>query len=81
MDAKKAKKVITENVDKVKEQSAKIEGAAIKEFKKIQKEMEGASKKIGAYIKKNPEKAALISAGIGAALGTVAAMLIGRKKK
>jgi ElaB/YqjD/DUF883 family membrane-anchored ribosome-binding protein len=41
-------------------------------------------KKADDLIKKNPEKAVLISAGIGAALGAVAAILMGgdsKKKK
>jgi len=45
--------------------------------------METTSKKVSAYIKKNPEKAAAIAAGIGAALGTVAGIFMsgGKKKK
>ncbi|MDR3583423.1 MAG: hypothetical protein P4L62_03635 [Candidatus Pacebacteria bacterium] len=54
------------------------------ELKKIKKDMEAAAKSAEAYIKKNPGKAAAISAGIGAALGAAAAMLMkgskGKKK-
>jgi len=79
----KAKKVIDKNVEIAKKKGAELEGTAMKEFKKIQKEMETTSKKVSAYIKKNPEKAAAIAAGIGAALGTVAGLFMsgGKKKK
>lgn len=78
------KKKIEETVNKAKSEGAKMEKAALAELKKIHKQMEAASKKVGNYVKKNPEKAAMISAGIGAALGAVTAILIsgrGKKKK
>jgi ElaB/YqjD/DUF883 family membrane-anchored ribosome-binding protein len=81
MDAKEVKKVVDTNIAKAKAKGAELEGATLKELKKIQKEMEDASKKIGAYVKKNPEKAAIIAAGVGAALGTVAGIFMGSKKK
>lgn len=81
MDAKEIKKVVDTNIAKAKAKGVELEGAAMKELKKIQKEMEATSKKIGDYVKKNPEKAAMIAAGIGAALGTVAGMFMVNKKK
>ncbi len=83
MDAKEVKKVVEENITKAKKKGMELEGVAMKELKKIQKEMEVTSKKVETYIKKNPEKAALIAAGIGAALGTVAGLFMasGKKKK
>ncbi len=77
------KKVVETNIAKAKKKGAELEGAAMKEVKKIEKELQATSKKVGAYIKKNPEKAAAIAAGIGAALGTVAGLFMasGKGKK
>ncbi|MEI9966135.1 MAG: hypothetical protein WDN67_00430 [Candidatus Moraniibacteriota bacterium] len=71
-----AKKEISEIVDKNK-------ANAQKEITKVRKQVEANMKKVDAYIKKNPEKSALISAGIGAALGAVTAMFLsgGESKK
>lgn len=84
-EIKKVKKVMNTNIAKAKEKGAQLEGVAMKEINKIKKEMEVTSKKVETYIKKNPEKAALIAAGIGAALGTVAGLFMasgkGKKKK
>ena len=60
---------------------ADLEAATMKELKKIQKQMEETSKKVGDYIKKNPEKAALVSAGVGAALGAITAFFISKRDK
>ena len=48
--------------------------------------MDTTSKKVESYVKRNPEKAAAISAGIGMALGAVAGLIAGsnmdgKKKK
>lgn len=53
------------------------------EVARMKKTMEATAKKAEDYVKKNPAKAAAISAGIGAALGAAAAMLMkgGKKKK
>lgn len=82
-EVKKVKKVVNANLLKAKQKGAELEGVAMKEINKIKKEMEVTSKKVETYIKKNPEKAALIAAGIGAALGTVAGLFMasGKKKK
>lgn len=69
---------------KVNQQVVKAQKTAEREMKKIKKELAAAEKKTVAYIKKNPEKATAISAGIGAALGaTIAALAVDttRKKK
>ncbi|NLC30856.1 MAG: hypothetical protein GX765_02270 [Candidatus Moranbacteria bacterium] len=83
MDTQEMKKVVETNIAKAKKKGAELEGAAMKEVKKIEKELQATSKKVGAYIKKNPEKAAAIAAGIGAALGTVAGLFMasGKGKK
>ncbi len=67
-------KQVQEGVDKAKK-------LAEKEMEKVRKELSGAVKKVEDYMKKNPEKAMLVSAGIGAAIGaTLAALLKGKKK-
>jgi len=59
----------------------KMQMLATKEIKRAKVEMGKAAKKVEAYIKKNPEKATLIAAGIGAAVGAAIATLAKRKKK
>ncbi len=54
---------------------------AEKEMEKVRKQVSISIKKVDAYVRKNPEKAAMISAGIGMALGAAVAKLIGGKKK
>ena len=57
-----------------------LEKKAIKEYEKVKKQMEKTAKQAETYMKKNPGKSALISAGIGAALaGAVAMMMKGKK--
>ena len=84
-EVKKVQKAVNANIAKAKQKGAELEGVAMKEINKIKKDMEGTSKKVETYIKRNPEKAALIAAGIGAALGTVAGLFMasgkGKKKK
>jgi len=55
----------------------------MKEYEKVQKQMNVAAKKVGEYVKNNPKKAIAISAGIGAALGAAIAGLtaVASKKK
>jgi ElaB/YqjD/DUF883 family membrane-anchored ribosome-binding protein len=81
MNSKEVKKTLSKNVNKAKKRGAELEGAAKKEMEKIHKHMEATSKKAGAYIKKNPEKAAVIAASVGAALGTVAGLFMKTSKK
>ena len=78
------KKTVDEVKGKVISEAEKAQARAQKEMEKVKKQVEGTLKKADDYVKKNPEKAALISVGIGAALGAAAAMLIGsgtKKKK
>ena len=79
------KEIIKKETDKVKAQAKKVfddnKKLAEKEIAKMKKEAEKTLKKAEAYAKKNPEKAALITAGIGAALGAVATALIAGGKK
>ena len=66
---------------KALEVKEKAEKMVEKEIDKIKKEMEKAVKKASDFAKKNPERAALISAGIGATLGAALAMFISEKSK
>lgn len=68
--------------EKIQQNVEKAKKMAEKEIAKVRKELGSAGKKIEDYVKKNPEKATLISAGIGAAIGAaLAVMLRGKKKK
>lgn len=59
----------------------KGKAAAEKEIAKLKKTVDESLHKAEVYAKKNPAKAAAISAGIGAALGAALALLIRGKKK
>ncbi len=54
---------------------------AEKEIAKAKKKIEGALKKAENYVKNNPEKATMIAAGIGAALGSALTAYATHKKK
>ena len=81
MDAKQVKKVVVKNVNKAQATGAELEKKAMKEFEKIKKQMDSTAKKVEGFVKKNPEKTAAISAGIGLALGTIAGILASKGKK
>ena len=61
-------------------EAKKMEQKAIKEYEKVKKQMEATAKKAETYMKKNPGKAAAISAGIGAALAGAAALMFSGKE-
>ena len=65
---------------KVKAVAKSTQVRAIKEIKKAKVKFDEQEKKAKEYVKKNPEKSLAIAAGIGAAIGAVAAIL-GRKRK
>ena len=77
------KKAIKKNVMIAKGKGDELQKIAMKEYAMVKKQMDMAARKVGFYIKKNPKKAAAISAGIGAALGAAIAGLtaIASKKK
>jgi hypothetical protein len=79
----KVKKAIKKNMKSARQKSDEFEKIALKEYAKLKKQMDVASKKVGGYIKKNPQKAALIAAGIGAAVGAAisGALVAAAKKK
>ena len=67
---------------KVVDQVDKTKVLAEKEVAKVKKQLEHTYATVENYTKKNPEKAALVAAGIGAALGAAVAFLMsGGKKK
>ena len=72
-------------VEAVKKQvMGKIEDGqkvAEREVAKVKKQFNSAVKSVEGYVKKNPEKAALITAGVGAALGAALTLLMSGKKK
>ncbi|MEI8344003.1 MAG: hypothetical protein WCF93_03580 [Candidatus Moraniibacteriota bacterium] len=81
MGTKQIKKVAAKTVKKAQAKGAEFERIAKKEFEKIKKQMDATAKKVEGFIKKNPEKASAISAGIGMTLGTIAGILASKKKK
>jgi ElaB/YqjD/DUF883 family membrane-anchored ribosome-binding protein len=74
--AKKGYNQLKKDINISPADAKKLEARAIKEYEKVKKQMEVTAKKAENYIKKNPAKAAAISAGIGAALASAAALMI-----
>ncbi len=75
-------------VEEMKEMKTRVIGKleesrkqAEKEMAKVRQYVGSSIKQIEGYVKKNPEKAAMISAGIGAAFGAALALLTGNTKK
>lgn len=68
---------------KVEKELEKSRAAVEREAAKMKKSVDAAAKKAEDFMRQNPEKAAAIAAGIGAALGAAAALLLsgGKKKK
>ena len=62
--------------NKVAAQVDKTKVLAEKEIAKVKKQLESTYTTVEGYAKKNPEKAAMVAAGIGAALGAAIALLI-----
>lgn len=71
VDAKAAAKKEAERAKKIIE----------KEIKRAKKEVSKAEKNVVSYIKKNPEQAAAISAGVGVAIGAAITALLKSNKK
>lgn len=67
--------------EKVVAQVDKSKVLAEKELAKVKKHLESTYATVEKYAKKNPEKAALVAAGIGAALGAAIALLVSGGKK
>ncbi len=84
MDTKNVEAVAKEVKQKLTKSLSQAETQAMKELTKVKKTAESVVKQAEQFVKKNPEKATLVAAGIGAALGAAAAMLFnsgGKKKK
>lgn len=80
--AKKQVEAMAEAIkDKVATQVDKTKVLAEKEMAKVKKQLESTYSTVEGYAKKNPEKAALVAAGIGAALGAALTLLISGGKK
>lgn len=64
------------------EKKIKEINSAIKNLtEKIKEELKDAKEKAGGFVKKNPQKTALISAGIGATLGAFLSNVFTKKYK
>ncbi len=79
--ASKKKTTVEEVKETVMKNLEKSRKQAEMELVKMKKHVDTMLKQTEDFVKKNPEKAAMISAGIGAALGAAAALLLGGKKK
>ncbi len=71
----------TELQGKIAAEIDKSRAKAEKEIAKVKKQIDGTISKVEGYVKKNPEKAAMIAAGVGAALGSVLTAFMTHKKK
>lgn len=67
--------------EKVVAQVDKTKALAEKEMAKVKKQLESTYTTVESFAKKNPEKAALVAAGIGAALGAALTLLVSGGKK
>lgn len=67
--------------EKVLSQMDKSKALANKEVAKMKKHLASTYATVESYAKKNPEKAALVAAGIGAALGAAISLLMSGGKK
>ncbi|MBU0461961.1 MAG: hypothetical protein KJ574_05225 [Nanoarchaeota archaeon] len=74
---KKAKKAVKKSSPKLD----KAKKVAMKQLAVAKKKFQAAERQVKVYVHKNPEKAALIAAGAGAAIGAALGVLIGRKLK
>lgn len=82
MAAKKQVEAMAEALKgKVIAQVDKSKALAEKELAKVKKHLESTYATVESYAKKNPEKAAMVAAGIGAALGAAIALLMSGGKK
>jgi len=74
-------KAIRKNIGIAQAKGDDLQKMAMQEYDKVKKQMDATAKKVGDYIKKNPRKATLISAGIGATLGAVAGLMASGSSK
>lgn len=69
------------SVDKIMDKAENIEKSGKKEIRHLKKKATRVRKNIDGYIRKNPEKSALIAAGIGAVVGATVAVAMSKRKK
>lgn len=81
MAKKQVEKMAEAIKDKVVAQVDKTKVLAEKEMVKVKKQLDHTYSAVEGFAKKNPEKAALVAAGIGAALGAALTLLISGGKK
>jgi ElaB/YqjD/DUF883 family membrane-anchored ribosome-binding protein len=81
MDTRKVKKAIRKNIKIAQDKSDDMQKIALQEYAKMKKEFDSIIKKADGYVKKNPKKVALFSAGIGAALGAISGALTAKSIK
>jgi ElaB/YqjD/DUF883 family membrane-anchored ribosome-binding protein len=72
---------VAEMKAKVGKEIDKSKALVEKEAAKMKKTINAATKKAEDFMKRNPEKATAIAAGIGAALGAAAALLLSGSSK
>ena len=76
MDTEDLKKAGKDLMEAAQGKTDDLHKTAQEEYAKIKEHFDTTSKEIETYVKKNPAKAALISAGIGAALAAAATLLL-----
>lgn len=76
-----AKKTTKQTAAHARKEAAALKKKAMAEYKKVKKQMDATTKKVGDYVKKNPEKSAAIAAGVGAALGAITALIARSRRK
>jgi len=69
------------NKKKIKQQVQKAKALAKKEIAKARVKLVQAEKKVTAYAQKNPRRALIIAAAVGAAVGAGVAVALNRLKK
>ena len=79
--AKSAKKELSATQKQVEAGIKKARVMAEKEIAKVKREFAKAVKQAEQYVKKNPEKATLIAAGIGATIGAGITALVAKHLK
>lgn len=72
---------VKSGMEKVEKEFEKSKKLVMREAEKMKKSVEVSVKKAEAYMKRNPEKSAAIAAGVAAALGAAAALLVSHKKR
>lgn len=81
MDTKNVEAMAKEVKKQVVKEVSQAEKRASVELAKAKKSAEAMVKRAEQLVKKNPEKAALVAAGIGVALGAAAALLFTKSRK